>query len=160
MWRLRPRTHRLVVSLASGISLIVLLLATISVFWSFCAILCTDRSHWMVTVGAASVWIDVAFDEQFAKAAPAEGYGTGVYVRRLQDRIVSLVPSVSLAQGEVGIGIPLWLVLAAAMLLIAWLVWHGNRGETQGLCTECGYNLTGLTTERCPECGTRVAIGK
>jgi hypothetical protein len=30
------------------------------------------------------------------------------------------------------------------------------RRRRRGLCTRCGYNLTGLTEPRCPECGTTV----
>ena len=32
--------------------------------------------------------------------------------------------------------------------------WRRKRG----LCVRCGYNLTGLTHPRCPECGTEIAV--
>ena len=31
-----------------------------------------------------------------------------------------------------------------------------RRRHRKGLCVTCGYNLTGLTEPRCPECGTKV----
>ena len=30
----------------------------------------------------------------------------------------------------------------------------------QGLCPHCGYDLRGINTERCPECGTRLRLPK
>ena len=30
------------------------------------------------------------------------------------------------------------------------------RRRRKGLCAKCGYNLTGLTAPRCPECGTEI----
>ncbi len=30
------------------------------------------------------------------------------------------------------------------------------RRRKHGLCIHCGYNLTGLTEPRCPECGERI----
>src|SRR5262245_31692714 len=32
------------------------------------------------------------------------------------------------------------------------------RRTKRGLCTECGYLLTGLTSHRCPECGAHVHL--
>ena len=43
--------------------------------------------------------------------------------------------------------------------LVGYIVWARRRRklcrELEGLCSKCGYNLTGLTESRCPECGTR-----
>ncbi len=47
--------------------------------------------------------------------------------------------------------------LAAALVLGLVLVVRGLRGRRVGdtpFCRKCGYNLTGLLTEQCPECGT------
>jgi hypothetical protein len=38
-------------------------------------------------------------------------------------------------------------------VLLRYGVWPRRRGETP-FCRTCGYNLTGLVSERCPECGT------
>jgi hypothetical protein len=57
--------------------------------------------------------------------------------------------------------IPLWTPLIAfvaypgtvlALFVIRTARWHDRR--MWGCCLECGYNLTGLSEPRCPECGT------
>ena len=52
---------------------------------------------------------------------------------------------------------PLWLPTIGLLLLSALPLasrpvrrWWRHR---RGLCIECGYNLTGLRSDRCPECG-------
>ena len=55
--------------------------------------------------------------------------------------------------------LPWWLagiLLVAGLLLLKTGLWPRRRGETPH-CPVCDYNLTGLTGERCPECGTAVA---
>ncbi len=48
--------------------------------------------------------------------------------------------------------IPLWpLFLAVAIPTL--LVWRFVPKFPRGHCRRCGYNLTGLTEARCPECG-------
>ena len=48
---------------------------------------------------------------------------------------------------------PLWpLFLAVAVPTL--LVWRFVPKFPRGHCRRCGYNLTGLTEARCPECGT------
>ena len=51
--------------------------------------------------------------------------------------------------------IPHWLTN-----LIAWsiffLLWRRSRKPTKGLCQQCGYNLTGNESGRCPECNHRI----
>jgi hypothetical protein len=51
--------------------------------------------------------------------------------------------------------IPLWIpfVLMAVPTTLLW--WRG-RPKRQGCCQQCGYNLTGSVSGRCPECGTEV----
>ena len=50
--------------------------------------------------------------------------------------------------------------LPTLLLLGLWLLktglWPRRRGDTP-YCRKCGYNLTALTSERCPECGSIVA---
>ena len=45
-----------------------------------------------------------------------------------------------------------WPILSLALLLRR--RWRTHRRRKLGLCVKCGYNLTGLTSPRCPECGT------
>ncbi len=35
----------------------------------------------------------------------------------------------------------------------AWLMLRTRSRLSNGLCIDCGYNLTGVTEPRCPECG-------
>jgi len=57
--------------------------------------------------------------------------------------------------------IPLWALTGAslaALVLVGWrrLAWLRRRYLLRGVCTECGYNLFGLASSRCPECGTPI----
>jgi hypothetical protein len=45
----------------------------------------------------------------------------------------------------------LWLVLCGPGVLRWW------RRRRRGRCVQCGYNLTGNISGRCPECGTPAA---
>ncbi len=64
-------------------------------------------------------------------------------------------PSVNPYPGVPGllVFIPLWMPLAIAAILTAWL-WHRDRRRIPpGHCRKCGYNLTGNVSGKCPECG-------
>jgi len=56
---------------------------------------------------------------------------------------------------------PVWAPVTAAGLILAYTClafWRGPlrraRRRVAGMCARCGYNLTGLSEPRCPECGT------
>ena len=52
---------------------------------------------------------------------------------------------------------PIWLpglIVAIPTLL----VWRIVPKFPRGHCRRCGYNLTGLTEPRCPECGTECSV--
>ena len=55
---------------------------------------------------------------------------------------------------------PLWFafVVLAAYPTLAFIRGPVRRWRRRkrGLCVQCGYNLTGLTEPRCPECGERM----
>ncbi len=60
-----------------------------------------------------------------------------------------------------GFGVPFWMV---ALLLLTYPAIALKRGplrrrrrRKRGLCIHCGYNLTGLSSNRCPECGYGIA---
>jgi hypothetical protein len=52
--------------------------------------------------------------------------------------------------------IPCWLLLGIAAIPTALLWWRRRRRYSPGHCRECGYNLTGNTSGRCPECGSPI----
>lgn len=58
---------------------------------------------------------------------------------------------------RVAVGIPGWIpvtFLGASMVLLWWL---DRRRARPGLCTACGYDLTGNVSGTCPECGLEIA---
>ena len=49
---------------------------------------------------------------------------------------------------------PIWLPLTLIALPTGYLFWSDHRRRMRvGCCEQCGYDLTGNTTGRCPECG-------
>ena len=52
---------------------------------------------------------------------------------------------------------------SGAAVLVAARVWRRRRERRRnelGLCVCCGYNLTGLTEPRCPECGAGFRVAR
>ncbi len=83
----------------------------------------------------------------------AAEFGTSGLVMPQNDRPIRPIHALTLT-------IPLWvpfLILATypAIALIRDPVRRWRRRK-RGLCIQCGYNLTGLTEARCPECGRAV----
>lgn len=48
--------------------------------------------------------------------------------------------------------IPLWIPFLLLASPCAWF-WFRHYTRTPGICDSCGYDLRGLTTGKCPECG-------
>ena len=48
---------------------------------------------------------------------------------------------------------PLWLPFLLIALPTGFLLWSDHRKRIRGGCVECGYDLTGNTSGKCPECG-------
>lgn len=53
------------------------------------------------------------------------------------------------------VGIPAWYPIVPLLLATIVLFYADRRRIPPGHC-RCGYNLTGNTTGRCPECGTEI----
>ena len=51
--------------------------------------------------------------------------------------------------------VPIWNILLLAALPAVCLVWRGRR-TAKDHCQQCGYNLKGNISGRCPECGRAV----
>ncbi len=53
------------------------------------------------------------------------------------------------------VNVPLSFVFTALAIPTA-ILWRRDRRFRQGHCQQCGYNLTGNESGKCPECGTEV----
>ena len=62
-------------------------------------------------------------------------------------------PSKYVGTGMTAVTLPLWIPLALLAVPTAWLWLLDRRRPAPGKC-RCGYDLTGNTSGRCPECGT------
>ncbi len=68
----------------------------------------------------------------------------------------------------IGLGVVVLVVLTVGVTgLAAILIWRNgylqgwrNARKASPLCPKCGYNLSGLTQCRCPECGTEYRLDK
>jgi len=52
------------------------------------------------------------------------------------------------------VSVPIWIPLLLAAVPTAVLFWRDRRRIPPGHCQQCGYNLTGNVSGRCPECAT------
>src|ERR1700712_24750 len=56
---------------------------------------------------------------------------------------------------QFAIEFPLWFATACfALFPILWLITRLRRQSTGAGCAQCGYDLTGNASGKCPECGT------
>jgi hypothetical protein len=62
-------------------------------------------------------------------------------------------PYAARAFGHLHIGIPLWLPLGLVSMPTSLAWWRWNRRRGPDLCPACGYDLSGIATGVCPECG-------
>ena len=54
----------------------------------------------------------------------------------------------------------IWIPVAPLVAATGLLWWLDRRKIPPGHCRRCGYDLTGNTSGRCPECGTAMAAGQ
>lgn len=52
--------------------------------------------------------------------------------------------------------VPLWMLFVLTAIPTALIGWLDRRRPEPGRCANCGYNLTGNITGRCPECGASI----
>jgi len=59
-----------------------------------------------------------------------------------------------------GVSLPTYLFIFAGVAIPTILLWWRDRPFPAGHCQQCGYDLTGNVSGRCPECGTAVGDDK
>jgi hypothetical protein len=88
----------------------------------------------------------------------ASGMGTLFLAPYLLHVLGRLFPVLHPVEGQVGMYV--WLALALVVgLTVAWVTWKRSEPadrQERGLCTRCGYDLTGNVSGVCPECGTAI----
>lgn len=85
--------------------------------------------------------------------------------RRTAESSVATVPTTvtRLFGARTWIWLPLAILAAYPTYAIVRDQWHRRRlagRRRRGLCVNCGYDLTGLTKPRCPECGDSVVMSE
>ena len=66
------------------------------------------------------------------------------------------LPGASYSWPMIAIAVPHWLTI---VLALAWMVIPSRRKTGEGRhCAECGYNLTGNESGKCPECGATMPM--
>lgn len=66
-----------------------------------------------------------------------------------------------LSLGRFGSGyacVPYWLLFIPAAVMAIVAFWKAGRSYPRGCCGNCGYNLIGSPSGRCPECGAKGTI--
>ena len=104
------------------------------------AVLPPSRRYWLIGLGHGALHIVLA------QVSPLKPYGSDMSEKTLTLRHAVRVPLLYTS-----------LVLLAVIGLSNGYPWYLRRVRTRnGLCGDCGYNLFGLSGERCPECGAAI----
>lgn len=103
--------------------------------------------------------IDPAYDQPFLDRIGAQRRTSAIELSRLLDAGCAW-HAASSPHTQIVLRLPLWATTAVPLaagpgvMLAGWV--RGRRRRKRGLCPACGYNLTGLVSDRCPECGGAV----
>ncbi|MCH8969853.1 MAG: hypothetical protein IIA66_12140 [Planctomycetes bacterium] len=104
------------------------------------ALLPPSREYWLIGLGHGALQIVLA------DVSPLKPYGSDMSEKTLTLKHAVRVPLLYTS-----------LALLAVIGLSNGYPWYLRRVRTRnGLCGDCGYNLFGLPSERCPECGAAI----
>ena len=147
----RKRSKTLRMALASLIALQAALCVA-SMIWRFEI----HSKHYQLDIGSGELRVFSLFS---LYNNPASFGGPTASIARIRGPIRLLLwprYEVQTGGGARSLTIPLWIPIVALLSVAALLVYRDRTRRQPGHCRQCGYNLTGNTTGRCPECGTVV----
>lgn len=111
-------------------------------------------SHDNVSANIKATWIDSDVANYLI-----EGYRTQAQFR--YERFGFLLASITRKPGDfiddTLVAIPVWIPIALAWFPLCramYLRRRRSRWRREGLCGSCAYDLRGITSEKCPECGS------
>ena len=139
------RRFRRTVKVVSLAGLVVTLAAWGISYWVADYSLMDDRGHRHLGLRHGQIqyaWIHVPIPD---------GTPMGAFTLWPYDPPTRWLPVVRLSW-PYAVCIPLWI---PTMVFLALLGLSLRRSGPLGFCVECGYDLTGLSSLLCPECGTR-----
>jgi hypothetical protein len=120
---------------------------------------------WIVSVAPGGVSFQQGWISQGNGGRPLHGWHMEVRHasprwRRLPPPPVVWLPDYHLQggssrQSQNG-ALPLWIPLALCALPTG-ILFYRDRKPKPGCCAKCKYDLTGLSSDTCPECGTKIA---
>ena len=121
------------------------------------------RLQWTQLDGARSIRMHNGYIQYDGWASGGVRYGRTLFRKGQRFRVsrvpfwpVLLWPPVKVFGTSPGaVRVMAWLPFLVVVTLTAF-VWHWDRRLPFGHCRNCGYDLTGNVSGRCPECGTPV----
>jgi hypothetical protein len=110
----------------------------------------------VVIAGFAGGFVGLATSPALSLVMHSRDAGLGVFLVTLATGVASLACGWLVRPVELG-----WGVLATVGFYVAvcivWRIWAGSGAWAPhvAICGRCGYDLRGLSSDRCPECGVR-----
>ena len=148
----RSRTRRALKWVGAALSVIVGVVYLASLKWEF--VWLGEKSF--VGVGGGGIAATITYGGDHEVGGPiVEAYHRGINLRATERFEVGGMPHIVHVPGSVIGAVPLWIPLLLVLIPTA-VVWWRSPRHRRGHCLVCGYNLTGNTSGRCPECGTPV----
>lgn len=150
---MRP-IRRAIFLLLGSLALLALSAASAFFLWSvFHAGARLTQTGVTISQGAIYIW---RVDPYRGWTPPPAGWNTR-FESRLGAPVIELLPVVRIGESAGGgnnwyVRLPLWIPTVALLIWCA-LAWRRARFPRPGLCPRCGYDLAGLPSEQCPECG-------
>ena len=164
----RPRSHRLLKWIGIVTCALILTVGLLSLRWAVRWRAASSDFGISVRGGAVFLWQDTGLFQGTVNYIPWRASGRNVGPLSFErasgpNRCTARIsigtgfhwahPASSAMRTNRYVAIPLWMPFAALAMPTALLWWHDRRRLPPGECQQCGYDLTGNVSGRCPECG-------